>query len=78
MAFYTRGLQLMGQDVQLFGSMLARATLQGYTLRPQETKILRRIAKDLVTVVPAVVILLIPLTPLGRVRVFLDTSLDTP
>jgi len=69
-AFYTRGLQLMGQDVQLFGSMLARATLQGYTLRPQETKILRRIAKDLVTVVPAVVILLIPLTPLGHVLVF--------
>jgi len=56
--------------VQLFGSMLARATLQGYTLRPQETKILRRIAKDLVTVVPAVVILLIPLTPLGHVLVF--------
>ena len=59
-AFYTRGLQLMGQDVQLFGSMLARATLQGYTLRPQETKILRRIAKDLVTVVPAVDLLTPP------------------
>jgi len=35
--FYTRGLQLMGQDVQLFGSMLARATLQGHTLR-EETR----------------------------------------
>ena len=46
--------------MQLFGSMLARATLQGYTLRPQETKILRRIAKDLVTVVPAVDLLTPP------------------
>jgi hypothetical protein len=34
--FYLRGLQLMGQDVQLFVSMITRAVLQGYTLRQRE------------------------------------------
>lgn len=33
-------------------------------------KLLRRIAKDLLTIVPFVVILIIPLTPLGHVLVF--------
>ena len=42
-----RGAQLFGKDVQLFMNMLARATLQGYTLRAREVKLLRRIAKDM-------------------------------
>jgi hypothetical protein len=33
-------------------------------------KLLRRIAKDMLTIVPFVVILIIPLTPLGHVLVF--------
>merc|ERR1719399_2171738 len=50
--------------------MIGRAVLQGYTLRGREVKLLRRIAKDMFTVIPFVIILLIPLTPLGHVLVF--------
>jgi len=68
--FYGRGVQLIAQDVQLAGNMLGRAVLQGYTLRAREVKLLRRILKDLVTLVPFVIILIIPLSPLGHVLVF--------
>jgi len=68
--FYGRGVQLIAQDVQLAGNMLVRAVLQGYTLRAREVKLLRRILKDLVTLVPFVIILIIPLSPLGHVLVF--------
>ena len=68
--FYARGVQLMGQDVQLMFSMLTRAALQGYTLRAREVKLLRRIIKDLLTIIPFVIILIIPLSPLGHVLVF--------
>ena len=68
--FYARGVQLMGQDIQLMVNMLARAVLQGYTLRSREVKLLRRIAKDILTLFPFVIILIIPLTPLGHVLVF--------
>ncbi len=37
---------------------------------PTQVKLLRRILKDLVTLVPFVVILIIPLSPLGHVLVF--------
>jgi len=69
-AFYVRGAQLFGKDVQLLVNMLARAILQGYTLRSREVKLLRRIAKDMFTIIPFVIILIIPLTPLGHVLVF--------
>ena len=68
--FYSRGVQLFGQDVQLLVNMLGRAVLQGYTLQPREVKLLRRIAKDTFTLIPFIVILLIPLSPLGHVLVF--------
>ena len=50
--------------------MLTRAVGQGYTLRNREVKLLRRIAKDVFTLVPFVIILIIPLSPLGHVLVF--------
>ena len=68
--FYGRGVQLIGQDLQLMVNMLVRAVLQGYTLRSREVRLLRRILKDLVTLVPFVIILIIPLSPLGHVLVF--------
>ena len=37
---------------------------------PYKVKLLRRILKDLVTLVPFVIILIIPLSPLGHVLVF--------
>jgi hypothetical protein len=36
----------------------------------QQVKLLRRIAKDILTIVPFVIILIIPLTPLGHVLIF--------
>ena len=70
LVFYWRGVQLIGQDLQLAANMLVRAVLQGYTLRSREVRLLRRILKDLVTLVPFVIILIIPLSPLGHVLVF--------
>lgn len=70
LSFYSRGCQLMGDDVQLMVNMLSRAVVQGYTLRPREVRLLRRIVKDLFTIVPFVIILIIPLSPLGHVLVF--------
>jgi hypothetical protein len=40
----------------------------GTTLSPREARTLRRTAKDLVTAVPVVVILLVPLTPVREKR----------
>ena len=70
LAFYSRGCQLMAEDVQLMVNMIARAAVQGYTLRAREVKLLQRIVKDLLTIIPFVVILIIPLSPLGHVLVF--------
>ena len=36
----------------------------------RETKILRRISKDFLTIIPFIIILIIPLSPLGHVLVF--------
>jgi hypothetical protein len=38
--------------------------------QPREVRTLRRTAKDVVTFVPFIVILIIPLTPVGHVLVF--------
>ena len=69
-SFYGRGCQLMAEDVQLMVNMIARAAVQGYTLQARESKLLRRIGKDMLTLIPFVVILIIPLSPLGHVLVF--------
>merc|ERR1719424_464372 len=50
--------------------MLTRAITKGYTLRNREVRLLRRITKDFVTIIPFVIILIIPLSPLGHVLVF--------
>merc|ERR1719163_1840754 len=50
--------------------MVTRAAVQGYSLKARETKLLRRIGKDVFVIVPFVIILLIPLSPLGHVLVF--------
>ena len=70
LSFYSRGVQLFASDVQLLVNMIGRAAIQGYTLRAREVKLLRRIGKDMLTVVPFIIILIIPLSPLGHVLVF--------
>ena len=68
--FFVQGFRIMGEDVQLMVNILVRAVLQGNTLRQREVRLLRRIAKDLLTIIPCGVILIIPLTPVGHVLAF--------
>merc|ERR1712196_274905 len=42
----------------------------GETLVPRDVRVLRRTVKDLLTTVPFIIILLIPLSPVGHVFVF--------
>mmetsp|Transcript_3730 Transcript_3730/g.5580 ORF Transcript_3730/g.5580 Transcript_3730/m.5580 type:complete len:697 (-) Transcript_3730:783-2873(-) len=68
-AFYVKGCQLLWNDVVFCSSLIGRA-LQGYTLKPREVRTLRRTFKDILTFIPFVIILIIPLTPIGHVLVF--------
>ena len=54
---------------QYAGWLISRAA-QGYTLKPREVRTLQRTAKDLLTMIPFTVILVIPMTPIGHVLVF--------
>ena len=45
-------------------------TINSPTLIPSQVKLLRRIGKDVLVIVPFVIILLIPLSPFGHVLVF--------
>jgi len=67
--FYVEGSKLLGTDVQYAIRLIIKATL-GDTLQPREVRTLRRTAKDLITFIPFIVILLIPLSPVGHVLVF--------
>lgn len=51
------------------GRLFTKAALGG-TLKPREVAALRRTARDIFSFVPFVIILIIPLTPLGHVLVF--------
>jgi hypothetical protein len=51
------------------GRLFMKAALGG-TLRPREVAALRRTARDVFSFIPFVIILIIPLTPLGHVLVF--------
>eukprot|EP00899_Mesostigma_viride_P012206 jgi/Mesvir1/20987/Mv08050-RA.2 len=67
--FAGQGLRLMGSDVTYSLGLFWRA-LQGYTLKPREVKSLRRTFRDLATLIPFIIILVLPLTPIGHVLVF--------
>lgn len=68
--FYSKGVQLLSNDVVFSSSLIGRALTQGYTLKPREVRTLRRTFKDVLTFIPFVIILIIPLTPVGHVLVF--------
>lgn len=70
LVFYGKGLQLLSDDLVFSTSLIGRALTVGYTLKPREVRTLRRTVKDVVTCVPVVIILVIPLTPVGHVLVF--------
>lgn len=69
LGFYGKGVQLLWNDVVFSTSLIGRA-LQGYTLKPREVRTLRRTFKDVLTFIPFVIILIIPLTPVGHVLIF--------
>lgn len=68
--FYVKGGQLLWQDVQYATALFSKAALQAYTLKPREVRTIQRTFKDLVTLVPFIIILIIPMTPVGHVLVF--------
>jgi hypothetical protein len=70
LAFYVKGCQLLANDLVYCGSLIGRAITQGYTLKPREVRTLRRTFKDVLTFIPFVIILIIPLSPIGHVLVF--------
>ncbi|KAL3787356.1 hypothetical protein HJC23_004381 [Cyclotella cryptica] len=67
--FYVKGTRLFLDDIVFCLNLIGRA-LQGYTLKPREVRTLRRTFKDTITFIPVVIILLIPLSPIGHVLVF--------
>mmetsp|Transcript_65858 Transcript_65858/g.208429 ORF Transcript_65858/g.208429 Transcript_65858/m.208429 type:complete len:302 (+) Transcript_65858:296-1201(+) len=67
--FYFRGTKLLFADLSSSTRLFARA-IRGGSLRPREVLVLRRTARDILTFVPFVIILIIPLTPLGHVLIF--------
>ena len=67
--FYVKGVELLWNDLIYSLRLIGRA-LQGYTLQPREVRTLRRSFKDIITFIPFVIILLIPLSPIGHVLVF--------
>jgi len=68
--FYSLGTKIIFNDVQYALGLVARAATTNYTLKPREVRTLRRTFKDLLTFIPFVIILIIPLTPVGHVLVF--------
>ena len=68
-AFYGKGLRLLYNDIKYAFSLFSKA-ITGYTLKPREVRTLRRTFKDVLTFIPFIIILIIPLTPIGHVFVF--------
>ena len=67
--FYGEGTKLLISDVQYAGALLAKA-VSGAILKPREVNTVRRTGKDLLTLIPFTIILIIPLSPVGHVLVF--------
>ncbi|CAE7536786.1 unnamed protein product [Symbiodinium natans] len=68
--FYLTGGQLLWQDLQYASSLLGKAFFSNYTLRALEVRTLQRTVKDVLTLIPFLIILIIPLSPVGHVLVF--------
>lgn len=67
--FYFRGMKLFGGDFG-YALRLFRRVFVGYTLSPREVRTVRRTGRDLLTLIPFTVILILPLTPVGHVLIF--------
>ena len=69
LTFYGDGTKILVNDV-IYGWKLLLRAVQGYTLKPREVNSVRRTGKDLLTLIPFTIILIIPLSPIGHVLVF--------
>jgi len=67
--FYVKGCRLFWNDILYCASLIGRA-VQGVTLKPREVRTIRRTFKDVITFIPVIIILIIPLSPVGHVLVF--------
>ena len=67
--FMARGVKMLGGDIQSSARFFGRAVM-GSTLRPREVQTIRQTTLDIFTFVPFVIILIIPLTPVGHVLIF--------
>lgn len=68
-SFLSRGVRLLGTDVSSSATLFWRA-VGGDTLKPREVQTLRRTGLDVFTFVPFIIILILPLTPVGHVLIF--------
>jgi len=68
-SFYVRGAKILGQDASYSLGLISKAAA-GKTLSEREARILKRTARDALTFIPFVIILIIPLSPPGHVLVF--------
>jgi len=69
LSFFGEGTSCLVSDVQYAYLMLEKAA-SGKTLKPREVNAVRRTGKDLLTLIPFTIILIIPLSPVGHVLVF--------
>lgn len=69
-SFYVTGVKILWQDLQYATGLFSKAAFSGYTLQPREVRTIQRTAKDIATFIPFMIILIIPLTPVGHVLIF--------
>ena len=67
--FMGRGVKMLFSDIGASARFFGRAAM-GSTLRPREVQTIRRTTLDIFTFMPFVIILIIPLTPVGHVLIF--------
>jgi hypothetical protein len=67
--FFGIGTNILFTDLQYAWFLLLRA-VTGYTLKAREVNAVRRTGKDVLTLIPFTIILIIPLSPIGHVLVF--------
>eukprot|EP01024_Parvocaulis_polyphysoides_P049884 TRINITY_DN4856_c0_g1_i3.p1 TRINITY_DN4856_c0_g1~~TRINITY_DN4856_c0_g1_i3.p1 ORF type:complete len:689 (-),score=114.29 TRINITY_DN4856_c0_g1_i3:257-2323(-) len=67
--FLVRGVNLLGQDLGNAGGLFSKAAF-GSNLKPREVMTLRRTFFDFLLFFPFIVILIVPITPVGHVLVF--------
>jgi len=68
--FQANGVRLLSQDLRLALKLLLKVVFLNHALEDREVRICRRAVKDLLVLVPFLILLLIPLSPPGHMLVF--------